>query len=296
MLSRNIRVLLLLAIPLVVALCLYAVIHYSMSCSNDGYNLKEEISKGNLMVIKKAVERYPQLITYQDRTNRHTLLHYAAIYNQYDIAVYLISVGADTQTADIIKFETPLHLAARWSDAKLIELLLHHNANIEQRNVIGRTPIFFAAESGNVNAINVLLKANADINVKDKFGTTPLHIASVKGHLESVRALIAAGAQINSIDVMENSPLFDAVSMNHYEVAEELINKHANINLYSIKDEVAPIHLAVKNGNLQMVKLLVENGADITINSPKYGSPIELAKKNNERNIINYLTSREKRR
>jgi ankyrin len=75
-----------------------------------------------------------------------TPLHYAAYYDQEDVAKLLLEKGAEIDTA--ARFgETPLHAAASYGNIKVVRLLVDRGANINAADTGGRTPLDCAEEA-----------------------------------------------------------------------------------------------------------------------------------------------------
>ena len=93
-----------------------------------------------------------------------------------------------------------------------------------------------------------------------------------------------------------NKELYQAVKSNNYDEIKKLIEAGATIfkgnskefKLYS-EDEDTPLHIATKNGFLNIIKLLVENGAIIDATNRKEQTPLHWAVHNGYSDIINYL-------
>jgi ankyrin repeat protein len=112
-------------------------------------------------------------------------------------------------------------------------------------------------------------------------GLAPIHFAARQGHLESVKTLLAAGADVNQLTGDKSSPLLIAVINGHFDVAEFLISKGADVTLASengatplyavLNVQWAPkalypqprAYLQQKLGYLDLMKLLIEKGADV---------------------------------
>lgn len=84
-----------------------------------------------------------------------------------------------------------------------------------------------------------------------------------------------------------SNTLIDAINKNDIKEVKSLIAQGLNINA-SNQFEKAPLHYAAYNGNLKIVKLLVENGADI---NAKYegANPLYFAALANHPKIMKYL-------
>lgn len=80
------------------------------------------------------------------------------------------------------------------SDARMIELLIAHGADVNRRHPDGRTPLFAAAEVGDVKTIHVLLDHGARVN-EVVLDDTALNAAEQSGHVSAARVLHARGGR-----------------------------------------------------------------------------------------------------
>jgi len=134
---------------------------------------------------------------FQSATTGRSLLHAAAAYNQTNTAKLLIQRRAGLDVVDGFGF-TPLHVAAFRGSVEVLELLLNHKADSNQRTaatrsappfsgagvvtrefvVGGDTALHLAALARQTNAIAALLKRGATINATNSHGMTPLDMTS----------------------------------------------------------------------------------------------------------------------
>ena len=137
-----------------------------------------------------------------------------------------------------------------------------------------------------------------------------LREAAKYGHMDCVKALIEAGADVNeATDVGDsgvakngrkeesrsraksmkyyNPPLYYAAENGHVQIVKYLIEKGANVNAGSMYDKTALI-CAVRNGHEHVVKCLVESGADLTTDK-RVESVIHCAAENGHENVLKYL-------
>nr|XP_043639881.1 potassium channel AKT2/3-like [Erigeron canadensis] len=161
------------------------------------------------------------------------------------------------------------------------------------------------AGTGNAAFLDELLKARLDPDISDSKGRTPLHIAASKGHEECVLVLLRHACNIHLRDVDGNTALWDAIASNYHSIfrilfhwasisdpftAGELLCTAAKRNDISVmkgllkhglpvdsKDHhgSTTIQIAVSENNIEMVKLLVMNGADVNDHTIKTKIPAE---------------------
>ncbi|MBO4405306.1 MAG: ankyrin repeat domain-containing protein, partial [Alphaproteobacteria bacterium] len=103
------------------------------------------------------------------------------------------------------------------------------------------------------------------------------------------------GININAQDNNSYTPLLYAVEKKQTDIAELLIKKlvENNISLDTMGGtnglQKTPLYEASRNGSLDIVKLLTENGADLNKRAGNGISPAEIAIQNNNIDIAKYL-------
>lgn len=224
-----------------------------------------------------------------------TPLMIASSYGHYDIAKALIDNGALVNLRAGDGFNALME-AVRTGNIEIAKLLIEHNSDINIKNKDGKNMIMIACEKGNEEMFNLLIENNADINEKSSWGASALIYASEKGNINIMQYLIDNGIDVNGkADYNGDTPLLWAVTgKNPYEASKLLIENGADVNAANdsgvapatilaastpkvvklLKDNGAdldtkfldyypPIAIAAGAGNLEIVKALVENGADV---------------------------------
>lgn len=93
-------------------------------------------------------------------------------------------------------------------------------------------------------------------------GNTPLMYGCAGGHEEVVRVLLEAGANVEDHNENGHTPLMEAASAGHVPVAKILLEHGAGINTHSNEFKESALTLACYKGHLEMVRFLLEAGAD----------------------------------
>jgi ankyrin repeat protein len=156
---------------------------------------------------------------------------------------------------------TALHWAAHWDDVELASLLLKSGANVQAANRYGVAPLVLACANGSGRMVDLLLKAKADPNTTVGDGETVLMTASRTGNATAVKLLIAAGAKVNAQEGWRGqTPLMWAAAEGHSEAVQALIAAGAEINARS-KAGFTPLLFAVREGRADVVKILLKSGA-----------------------------------
>ncbi|PZN27512.1 MAG: hypothetical protein DIU71_17300 [Proteobacteria bacterium] len=210
-----------------------------------------------------------------------TPLMQAAFQGDVEAARRLIAAGADVNAANVYGINAML-LAAEVADPELIKLLLKAGADANAANPEGETALHLVARSGNVEAAKLLLKARAAIDPRENFGgQTPLMWAAARRHPAMVELLASHGADVNArshvrdyqrvataesrakfLDRGGLTPLMYAARENCRECVEVLLKHKVDVDLPD-PSGVAPMSIAMMNGNWDIAKRLIEAGADV---------------------------------
>ena len=129
----------------------------------------------------------------------------------------------------------------------------------------GYTTIMIAAECGHSQVVATLARAGADVNfARPDDGITSLLLASQLGHAEVVSSLVAAGADVNLTDQgqMQSSPLMECCKKGWSQVVRILIDNGANVDYASPKDGSTALMMACHKGYTDIVRLLLDAGAN----------------------------------
>ncbi len=140
-----------------------------------------------------------------------------------------------------------------------------HDINLPIAGTDGITVIHQAAALGDPNIIKFLTKHGANINATEGEGEvgTALHMAVNSEDPERTKLLIKQGADINATNKYKETPLHMAIHNGNPQIVEQLLKeKHLNINAKDNEGRT-PLQTAFENGNHKIIKLLIEHGADL---------------------------------
>jgi ankyrin repeat protein len=166
----------------------------------------------------------------------------------------------------------------------------------------GFTPLLYAARENCIACADVLLTGGADIDLPDPDGVSPLHVAVMNANWDLVKKLIEAGADVDQWDIFGAAPLFTAVGLHSktdggrasidplnetkgLDVVRMLLERGANPNMQlffrpaNVRGATntrgsTPLIRAANNGDLELVQLLLEHGADATVYMADRQTPI----------------------
>ncbi|VVC42941.1 Ankyrin repeat-containing domain,Ankyrin repeat [Cinara cedri] len=111
----------------------------------------------------------------------NTPLHLAALYQRFDLVLWLLKSGANPQLQNLLR-DTPLHIAAAIDKRGfIVQLFLDYQANLQLQNVEGNTPLHIAVSCQNLMAIehffNYKNGTEVVLNIMNNYGKTPLDLA-----------------------------------------------------------------------------------------------------------------------
>jgi ankyrin repeat protein len=144
---------------------------------------------------------------------------------------------------------------------KVVALLRDHPDLLESKDNLGRTPLFVAVAHNRLEIAELLLANGADVNARDGDQHTPL-IQSlwVYRHDKMMRLLLAKGAEVNLSDKWNMSALNYAAKQGQIEDVKILIANDADINLVT---GTTPLMYAIFGDHRELVELLLASGADV---------------------------------
>jgi ankyrin repeat protein len=132
-----------------------------------------------------------------------------------------------------------------------------------------------AASRGDLAAVNALLISRTlDLDEVDSMGTA-LHHAVMGRHYDVAKRLMAAGANINAVDASLETPLYLAVIEQDEAAAWLLIAAGADLEAQGPMG--TPLHVAARHNSVDMVTLLLKNGAKIDARNRELATPLALA-------------------
>src|SRR5215471_13665147 len=126
----------------------------------------------------------------------------------------------------------------------------------------GATDAADAAQKKDLGALRALVQRKADVNAAQPDGTTALHWAVMWNNDEAVSLLIRAGANVKVANRYGATPLSEAVTGGSTAMVDALLKAGADAKTLTTADGETVLMTAARAGNLDVVRLLVERGAD----------------------------------
>ncbi|XP_017793165.1 PREDICTED: 26S proteasome non-ATPase regulatory subunit 10-like [Habropoda laboriosa] len=226
----------------------------------SGESIYDKAYRGKTGEIINLLKTNEQLKTAKDN-NERMLIHWAALGGHDDLVKFLLSLGVPEDPTDDMDM-TPLILAASAAREDVVKTLLTEGANVNAKTREGHSALQYAASKNWKSICVALLEKGADINIADYRSATPLHRAASKGNIVIVKLLIGSGKLIigspDSQDADGNSALHLACEEDRIDVAKLLVANGANISLTN-KQKKTPLDLATP-GLMRISVLTGHNG------------------------------------
>ncbi len=126
----------------------------------------------------------------------------------------------------------------------------------------GNTALHAAAENGDFETAELLLKSGADAYVFDGNNQIPYLIA-LKNQNTATAEIIFKYMQSGKVRIADNS-VTNFIIKNYIPIIEDLSEKNIDVNLKDFSGNSA-LHYAVRSGMVDIVKLLIDKGANVNI-------------------------------
>ncbi|NWY57319.1 ASB3 protein, partial [Chionis minor] len=155
-------------------------------------------------------------------------------------------------------------LAAREGNVKMLRKLIKKGYSIDVPDNRGWVPIHEAAAHNSSECLRLLIRAAPSddyINSKTFEGMCALHLSACHGSLESVRVLLEAGADPSEVTTEATTALFLAVENEHMDIVKLLLQYGANVEGPHSWSGWNSLHQASFQGCTEIMKILMEKGA-----------------------------------
>lgn len=113
-----------------------------------------------------------------DKYDGYGLIHFAVAGRNPFIVKDLIDSGVDYQLKEKITGLSPLHLASRYCEPEMADLLLSKGAEVDSRSLKESTPLHLALNASCKEVSFLLLEAGADLHARNKENKIPFDYIS----------------------------------------------------------------------------------------------------------------------
>jgi len=174
----------------------------------------------------------------------------------------------------------------------------------------GMTALMYTARQGALDAARTLVEGGANLNLQDPDGTTATVFAIINGHYDVAAMLVEKGADPNVADSSGMAALYAAVDMNtlpfmhgrpypkpsgrlgvvdmvnvllthgadvNQTLKTPLLRRHNNTSTQSLGEGTTPVIRAAASGDVTLIHLLLQHGADPAVRQKNGTSMLMLA-------------------
>jgi ankyrin repeat protein len=248
--------------------------------------------------------------------NKGSSLHLAAHFGLQKTVEMLLSSGINCDSKDAYQ-RTPLAWVSDCADIGVAKILIEHGTNINHIDGYSCTPIYWAAGFGNVPLVKLLLKNGARTDIRDRSGLLALDWAVTRGHFAVARAFIENGvytldSKLMStweimLDLARDCGLIQVLTeknSNNHQCQRTLMDRAVRQGYQSEVERLldagvcidaednqggTPLLRAIDSGRLDMVKCLVNRGANIRHKDKLNRDMLHGGAVNGQANIIQFL-------
>jgi ankyrin repeat protein len=244
----------------------------------DGQTALMEVARTGNVEAAELLVKHGAKVNAKERWGGQTALMWASARRHPQMMQFLISKGADVNASSIDR-DYQRHVTAEGRPKNL--------------DSGGFTPLLYAARENCAACVKVLLDNKADINLPDPDGVSPLLLAIMNTNWDLAKQLITAGADVNEWDMFGEAPLFTAIGLRNQvtsgkasidplnetkgiAIVRLLLERGANSNMQlffrpaNVRGATntrgsTPLIRAVNNADMEVMKLLLEHGADVNL-------------------------------
>lgn len=164
------------------------------------------------------------------------------------------------------------------NESAMVELALR-GFDLNTRNERGDHALHVALREDSTKVVNFLLgQRMVKVESRNAQGESPLMIAAIRGQLEPAKRLIQRGAEVNKTGW---TPLHYAASRaepDSVDMVRLMLQHHAYIDAES-PNKSTPLMLASHYGHPDVVRLLLEEGADPSLRNEQGLTAVDFARR-----------------
>lgn len=188
------------------------------------------------------------------------------------IASLVCAAGTSSSASNV---SDEFYGAIRNNDLARLESLISGGADVNTRDRHEETPLMYAAYVGSLDAMKLLLKDGASVDAQSQSGATALIWAATD--LGKVRLLIEHGANVNLATKRRRTALMvAAMSDPSAQIVKLLIEKGADLKAVDFL-KTTPLRAAALGNDTETIRLLIDAGVDVNAADLPGISPLMMA-------------------
>jgi ankyrin repeat protein len=176
----------------------------------------------------------------------------------------LLAAGADVDAQDA-GGRTAVTAAALGEHLEVARLLIAAGADVDAQDMERNNALLACGQTGNLPMLRAVLAAGPDLRRTNRYGGTALLPAAERGHVGVVRELMPTGIAIDHVNRLGWTALLEAVILGdggppHRQIVRMLLDAGADVNVAD-REGVTPLEHARRRGYDDIARALVDAGA-----------------------------------
>ena len=210
--------------------------------------------------------------------------------------------------------QNALHVAVLRRDFKKAQELMKESSDrkkvLNEQDSLGQTPVYLAAKIGDMKMLKYLMKLGARMDVKSHEGLSPMSVARKENHTDIIMFLDPANKALmkhrdekgnsneessSSVNSLGENPLHWIARFGYLEGLKPYFKKvsmsHQEKDILNVQDQwgQTALYLAAERGDKDIVKALLELNADYHISNHEGKAPIQIAREQRYIDIVKII-------
>jgi len=251
-----------------VALLLEKGASVNLECGNTRLTaLHAATAKGHVAIIK-LLHKHRANIHCRNRTGE-TPIFIACAKGTVDVVSALLQLGA--QIDGTWQNQAPLHVAIRHGHEAVVKLLLERGINLLLPIYKQQPPLLCAIQEGKIACARKLLEHNLRPDaLHEPSGESAFHVAAKNDAVAALELFCEFRVPLNHRTKVGKTALYLACEAGSSESAKLLMQKEAALEEKCGPEEKTALQIASESGHLQIIGLLLENGAKFSEINRRY--------------------------
>ncbi len=200
-----------------------------------------------------------------------------------------------TQTENTMQQKDIINLVKK-NDVNAVKTALQNGANVNTTDGNKRSLLLIATNNGNIEMAKLLVKYGADVNQQAENMDSPFLYAGASGQTELVKLFLENNARFDVFNRYNGTALIPACERGHIETVKVLVKaKDFPVNHVNRLGWTALMEaIVLGNGGQkyqEIIQILKDNGADLTIPDHDGITPLQHAKSRGFKEIVKILES-----
>lgn len=184
--------------------------------------------------------------------------------------------------------------AAERGSLSEMESLIVAGVDLDQRDARGRTALMAATHANRPDVVRILIESGANIDLQDDRKDNVFLYAGAEGLLEILRLAAKVGASTTLTNRYGGSALIPASERGHVEVVQEILTTtDVDVNHVNNLGWTALLEAVILSDggprHQQIVRLLIEHGANVDLADKDGVTPLQHARQRRYREIERML-------